>query len=880
MLSARGWARLMAGAMSLAVLGIVGCEEEDAAFGPFVDDVPPTVSIVDVQEVESFTDITVRAEDFIAVTVVITEIRDPNRLVAEITPAGDTLVLGFLLGVDTTRFSGRNTDVTVISKFQTFFTQPTIITIRAKAIDAQLNEAVTEATIILAGGGTTGGGLGFPVVSIFSPLSGQTVRDNTLIRVGVLASDATGLAQLNVLLTGVVTQPQADTIRFAVFRTDVDTLLDFFIPSGNLGTLTITAEAINLNSISAFASISVTVAQVVTGDTIPPVVSMVVSGGVQRRLAEAARMEADDSLIVDVVASDNESAVTRIGVTFVIKNATIGGDVFDTIFQDSILSPAISGTVPVRFVLVPDSLPLALFDSNVLPDTLFFEITAWAFDAPATPNCGATIDIFGGPNSLQCTSGDPILALGLPGGFTDRLIVAGRTVAFPQGSVIADAAVDTIRELLLLSDLQFGAIRPFDLRAEQFIDIVPVGSEPWGIFLDNSEDGLLAGNSGGTNISLVDLGPRTNPAAIVGEVDRFQTQDLQIFQVFEAVDVNIRVFISNAFDFSDRPQFVAEAANGLILFSTKPAVQDGPGTIREYDPAIRELRFFTAYAERRFTGRREIQIVNADSVFPVNGGAVLKVCDHERGNKPNVSCIFADFSDFLVFGVNDAATLVAGKVASDGWDTEIHSDLFIPSVGLQDTTFVTASGDREFVAFGEGDTPGQPGRIIMYESATQTITNSLMVSDLTGNAAQQVFGLALDNDGRLGVGRGQVAFFFGPDTPGGPNVLRLLGINNDIQSTGTGAALHPDHDQFSLGNPDERLAFLGSGDARLEIIDTRFFSFKRGDILIRDPIVGPLKITRRLAGLDPANVVVRLYGITANGVVVIPVRDVDIDPIP
>ncbi|MDP2576738.1 MAG: hypothetical protein Q8W48_03440, partial [Candidatus Palauibacterales bacterium] len=71
-----------------------------------------------------------------------------------------------------------------------------------------------------------------------------------------------------------------------------------------------------------------------------------------------------------------------------------------------------------------------------------------------------------------------------------------------------------------------------------------------------------------------------------------------------------------------------------------------------------------------------------------------------------------------------------------------------------------------------------------------------------------------------------------------------------------------------------------SGDARLEIVDTRFFSFKRGDILIRDPIVGPLKITRRLAGLDPANVVVRLYGITANGVVVIPVRDIDIDPIP
>ncbi len=140
------------------------------------------------------------------------------------------------------------------------------------------------------------------------------------------------------------------------------------------------------------------------------------------------------------------------------------------------------------------------------------------------------------------------------------------------------------------------------------------------------------------------------------------------------------------------------------------------------------------------------------------------------------------------------------------------------------------------------------------------------------------FGLALDRDGRLGVGRGEVAFFFGPDVAGGPNVLRLLGINDDVQPTGTGAAIHPDHITGSATD-DQRLAFLGSGDARLEIVDTRFFSFKRGDILIRDPVVGPLRITRRLPG-DPANVAVRLYGVTENGVVVIAVRDSDIDPLP
>jgi hypothetical protein len=192
---------------------------------------------------------------------------------------------------------------------------------------------------------------------------------------------------------------------------------------------------------------------------------------------------------------------------------------------------------------------------------------------------------------------------------------------------------------------------------------------------------------------------------------------------------------------------------------------------------------------------------------------------------------------------------------------------------------VAASGDREFVAFGEGDTPDRAGRIIMYQSATQTITNSLQVSDLPGNAEQKVFGLGLNNDGSLGVARGTNAYFFGPDQPGGPNVLRLVGINENISPFGTGAALHPDHDQFSDFVEAERLSFLGSDDASIEMVDTRFFSFSRGKVLIRDPIVGPLRVTRRLP-IDPPEVQVRLYGITENGVVVIPVLGSDILPIP
>ncbi len=883
MLSARTWARPLAGMLAVTLLGIAACEDEDAAFSPLVDSTPPVVSITGASQSGDTLRVSVEAEDFISVAWVATELRRTDQFETVITAEGDTLVLGALISVDTTFFAGRVVSATVNTTFFVPFTAATIIEIRAVAADAQENQSSDVATIIVGGG--PGGGLTGPNVAITSPIAGQTVRDNTLVRVGVSAVDPTGLAQLNVLLTGlpVPTIPAADTIRFAEFRTDVDTLLDFFIPQGALGNLTITAEAINLNTISAFAQITVTVAEEVPDDTNPPIISMLVEGGVLRRIDEPLRLEADDSLLINLVASDQESAVTRMGVTIVVRNDRPGGTVIDTVFQDSVFSPAISGTVPLTFALIPNDLPASVFTTADVPDTLFFEMTAWAFDAASpSQNCGATVDPLGTANSLQCTASLPFQALGIKGGFVERLIVSGRTVGFPQGALIADAVVDTLRELLLLSDFNFGIVRPFDLRNEVFVGSVPVGSSPWGLNIDLSQDNLLVSNSGGTNISVVDLGPRTpGSPSITGEADRYQTQDLKVYQVIEDFDaIGVRIFPVQFFEYSDRPQFLAQAANGLVLYSTVPALQDLPGTIREYDPVQREVRFFISYADRVTPSRPQIQVINADSVFSVNGARAFIICDHTRGvlAPAGRSCILAADTDTTT-GLEEAAFLVAAKRATDGWDVDVFADLSIPSIALQDTTFVAASGDREFVAFGEGDTPDRSGRIIMYQSATQTITNSLQVSDLPGNAEQKVFGLGLNNDGSLGVARGTNAYYFGPDQPGGPNVLRLVGVNENISPNGTGAALHPDHDQFSDFVEAERLSFLGSDDASIEMVDTRFFSFSRGKVLIRDPIVGPLRVTRRLP-TDPPEVLIRLYGITANGVVVIPVLDSDIVPIP
>ncbi|NIR46539.1 MAG: hypothetical protein GWN99_19015 [Gemmatimonadetes bacterium] len=875
MRSARGWARLLFGMIAVTAIGMTACEEDDAVFTPLVDETPPVVSVTNVQSLTDTLIVTVEAEDFIGISQVVTELRRTDQFEQIITADGDTIVLGRLLTTDTARTAGQVTTFTVTTTFTVPFTTPTEIEIRAVAIDTQGNIATTS-VLAIVGGGTGGGGLGSPTVSIFSPAPGSTVRDNTIIRVGIRASDPTGLAQLNVNLDGAVTL--ADTIRFTQFRTDVDTLLDFFVPAGTTGEVTITAEAINLNTISAFATITVNVAAVVSDDQIPPSVSMLVTGGVERRTDEPLRMESDDSLLFNLTATDNETAITQMGVSVLVTNKRSTGDATATVSLDTTFATAISGTVPFTFALRPLDLPATVFTLDDIPDTLFMEVTGWALDAAATPNCGATVDPTGSASSLTCTgTTPPIFAQGVAGGFVERLIVAGRTVGFPQGSVINDAAVDTIRELLLLSDFNFGVVRPFDLANERFDTNVPVGSQPWGLFIDNTQDRLLVGNSGGTNISLVDLGARTTGGGtIVGEIDRFQTQDLKVYRVIEDFDaIGRRIFPVIFFEYSDRPQFLAQAANGLILYSTVPALPDNDGTIREYDPVQREIRFFIQYADRVSTGSPEIQVINADSVFDINGSRNFVICDHTRGDPSPAarSCIIG--ADSLADGV----AKVQNKVLTEGWDVEIFSDLSVPSIGLQDTTFVAASGDREFIAFGEGDTPGRAGRIILYRSATQSITNSLQVSDLPGNAEQVVFGLALNNDGSIGVARGTFAYFFGPDQPGGPNVLRLLGINENISPEGTGAALHPDQDELSVNDETERLAFLGSGDARVELVDTHFFSFSRGTLIIRDPIVGPLRITRRLPA-DPLNVQLRLYGVTTNGVVVIPVKDSDIVPIP
>jgi hypothetical protein len=146
-----------------------------------------------------------------------------------------------------------------------------------------------------------------------------------------------------------------------------------------------------------------------------------------------------------------------------------------------------------------------------------------------------------------------------------------------------------------------------------------------------------------------------------------------------------------------------------------------------------------------------------------------------------------------------------------------------------------------------------------------------------GNASEHITGIALNRDGTLNVARGTMgAYFFKED-------LRLQGFAASPASTaGSGAQLHPDHPTYNVFPPSSpnTLSFVAAGDV-IRIVDTVHFS-SRGEIPVRDPITGPLRVSRVPAGAGgpcpgPDCVVARLYGITNAGtVVIVDVRSRDI----
>lgn len=777
--------------------------------------------------------------------------------------------------------------------------------------------------------------VGGPSVKMIFPPPGDTfkvgVGDQFDVRVQVV--DPQGLDSAKLVLQGGLNQ----TFDLALPSNTTDTLslTRTLTMPGSETVFTMQGYAWNATPQTVAGSTRPVVVQVLgapPADTLEPTVSLHVDP--VSTPTDFPRLEWTDTFRIVVTARDNGLAgLERIGFRAIATRGTVQ----DTIDVDWTFSPRSISEESDTFAVAIDELYSffgitgdAALDA-ITPDTVSLDIHAFAVDTMGAVACASGLNQ---QRTCNPASGGPstFFEVADTSGFRTRLVaVRGETVLLDNtAALIADLAVDTVDDRVFLSNISQNLVELLDLdddpRQIQFLPPVQVGSEPWGVFIgervvDASDQAfigglaaagdtartLIVGNSGGTNMSLVHL---DGTASNVQEVDvvRLSTPNAVLYEIQENLDEfgNTR-YLVEYFDFSDRPQFLAQDSLLRIVYSTVATAAAPTATVRfvagDPDPTGStddpEVRFLLTDDMVDSDAATSVVLANVDSIkFKVvaSGSDSVRLFMHEPGYPDRVI-----FNQQLQPQISNAVDSMIVKMDSimTAWGVPEQAPMFYPfyrrgawdfgALSVTDTTFVSASGDRGKIVIGEGAS-APTGRIIMWHASSRAVlSDEVEITDLVNNASEEVLGVGLNWDGSLGVARGRDAtYFFTPD-------LRLQGLYQNGNAGGAGAVFHPDHDSpFDGGHTDTDgagAAFTGTPDHSIEVVNT--FHFNRiNELFIRDNVVGPLKAGPPLASdnggfgrscpnatITSANdcVVAKLYGITnVGGVVVINVRSGDL----
>jgi hypothetical protein len=453
------------------------------------------------------------------------------------------------------------------------------------------------------------------------------------------------------------------------------------------------------------------------------------------------------------------------------------------------------------------------------------------------------------------------------------LVVYGRTYRLPQQGVIGDIAVDAARGNVFLSNTAFNLLNVWQNPSKAFAsNSIPVGSLPWGLFISNNPDTLLVANSGGTNISRVFIGSTVASTLHEDLANRILTRNTYVYTVTVQKDENtgkIRLQGVGPISYSDRPQYIAQSKGGRIFYSTRPTAQAPVGTIRWLDPTlpVPDPRQIWQYGTYLKSTELIYALFNIDSMAigaalpSTNSSDTLFLWDHPYGQRTGVVAVLDTIP------LNAIAQAVAG-----GSDAEAVLRLDVASLSLTDTTFAAASGNRNWVGFGEGHKTGA-GRVIMVADSGGPVPNFfsplVTISDLTDNAAEPVNGIALDFNGNTVAVHGSQSFF---SAVSDPFHLRLQG-KYDSFDNGAGIAFHPNA-TGTLSPTDQRLAFVAAASGIIEVVDVAYY-INRGKLPLKNTIYGPLRASGPMPG-DSPDVVMKLYAVSPQGLVVIDLTAADI----
>jgi hypothetical protein len=802
---------LVVGALTAA---LAGCDSTNLTSSGG-DRVVPTVTLtvegvqgaatkVDSVNVRTALNVTVNASDNAAIQAVVTSV----------------VIDGAVLRSDSVNYTTGLNTVSRVSKLTLGGVRAgQTIVVRATAYDAGGNKGTDEVSAVAFDPAV-------PRVLMLNPdiavISGGTYTFN------VQAIDSLGITKIGYRSTGPSALTRSDSSLFSVPYPKNDTVtFSFSVPSsiGVGAQFTIEPFAENRDGLPATGE-KATITVVAPGaDTQTPLVYQTVPP----------RMEGGDSL--DITARDPDGLVKSIG--YVVKDST-GAQVASV--ELPVSSPAQQVVRRLEW-----NVP-----SNLRGRGLF--VIGYAVDQANHKGF-----------AVAAGSNIPVANDGLAK--RDPTVYAfGHTTALPAGSLGADIAVDTARNRVYVSNINKNELEAFDYGATlSKLPPVSVGAMPWGMAIDNSGSMLLVANSGGTNISRVDLGTRS-------ETGRIKTANAYLYDVGWSKDQTsggYKYTVSAPIDYSDRPQFVAQSASGALYYSTRPTTEATPGTLRRID------NFLDPRAEPRQiwqyggVSRGHWVILNADAVDVLQGQNGIPdsiiVCDHPVGSDPTQAQCFQDGT-------------IPGAIASlraIGANAAEVKDLSVESLALPDTNFVAVGGDRRRVAFGEANTGGSAGRVLVVYDPSGTPAYSeqysapIEVKDLTNNASDRVFGVAINNNSTNIAVHGVETFF-------SDSSLRLQGKFATFNS-GAGVAFHPGNVDEQTADLTARVAFVASGDFSIQIVDS--YSYRlRGRIPIRSNLYGPLRAVYPTAAelSADASLVVKLFGLTPEGLVMIDVHAGDI----
>jgi len=681
-----------------------------------------------------------------------------------------------------------------------------------------------------------------PRVNIVSPTNNDSVPAGVGLSVGAHAQHADGVGRIDIRVQGesnwttkldtTVTQVYTDAPRDVTFSSVVR------IPANApiRGRITVTAAAVDVNRQPGSAN--------------PVVVYVRSASSAQPRVTQVVSAKNEYSDSVNVTATGD-------GI------ATVG-----LIIRDSVGTIVQTDTVRLS---TPYNANIQMNVALALQPSLQGKrlgITAFAIDQAG--RVGYAVPATRG-------SPEPNVANAV---VDSTLIVYGRTFVLPHQGTVGDIAVDAARGNVFLSNSAFNLLEVWQSSSagKGFAPVnIPVGSLPLGLFISNSPDTLLVANSGGTNISRVFIGSTDASQLHEDLPHRILTRNTYTYTVTVQRDEatgKVHLTAQGPVSYSDRPEYLVQSRGGRIFYSTRPTATAPAGSVRWLDPAlpVPDPHQIWQYGTILNTTTQVYAIFNVDSLFidpaPPTSFVSDKVTiyDHPYGSAKDTAIVVTDS-----IPLNAIAQLVAANS-----DAEAVFGLDISSLPLTDTTYAAASGNRTWLAFGEGHKVGAARVVVVADSGgplPNFFSPLVTINDLTDNASEQVFGVAVDKSGATVAAHGLQSYFASVSNP---FHLRLQG-KYDSFDDGAGIAFHPLAD--GTGTPQaQRLAFIGAASGTIEVVDIAYY-ISRAKLPLKNSIYGPLRASLPMPG-DPADVILKLYALSQKGLIVIDLTANDIKPGP